>query len=372
LVFRKQKKVGLLTRIVILVNYFFVALLLLSYLSIYIDPLNITFIAFLGLAYPVLVAVNLIFILIWLIAVKKYIFISLIAILIGWNFLGKHFQFSGSNEKPGSNNIKVLSFNVKNLANSNSNMENKTLRDKIFRFIAEEKSDILSLQEFYVFTENNEQFVEELKDQVGLQHVYYHNYRKKPGKIDALILFSNYPIVHKGTVGIDKERVFTIYIDILKGSDTLRIYNVHLESIRFKDEDYTFVSEIGKQSPMKEDFKKGWMNIIRKLNLAFQKRSSQVKALKNHINSSPYPVILCGDFNDTPSSYAYHELSSGLNDAFMESGRGFGNSYAGNLPPLRIDFILYDTQFSSSEFEVHNESRLSDHYPITSIITLSD
>jgi endonuclease/exonuclease/phosphatase family metal-dependent hydrolase len=89
------------------------------------------------------------------------------------------------------------------------------------------------------------------------------------------------------------------------------------------------------------------------------------------IEQSPYPVIICGDFNDTPSSYTYHQLSEGLIDAFKESGNGIGHTYGGALPSFRIDYILHDERFKSTRFNTIR-SKFSDHYPITTSLKLQE
>ena len=90
----------------------------------------------------------------------------------------------------------------------------------------------------------------------------------------------------------------------------------------------------------------------------------QVDDVSQHINNSPYPVIVCGDFNDTPVSYTYHQLSKNLNDAFVESGKGINYTYSGILPVFRIDYILYDDFFKSHDYNV-NKIKISDHYPVS-------
>src|SRR5207253_3238831 len=127
--------------------------------------------------------------------------------------------------------------------------------------------------------------------------------------------------------------------DIVVGNDTFRVVNTHLESIRFKPEDYKFIENIGAES---EEELNGSINILRRMKRAYTKRAQQVSVLKNEITGSSYPVILCGDFNDTPNSYTYNVLSDGLSDSFRQSGKGFGRTYAGIFPSYRIDYILHD------------------------------
>ena len=160
---------------------------------------------------------------------------------------------------------------------------------------------------------------------------------------------------------------FGIYTDLIKGTDTFRLYNLHLESIRFRNEDYQFVEDVTTGQAEKKALGEVSKSILRKLHYAYLIRAKQTSVVEASLAECPYPVIICGDFNDTPLSYAYHKISSGLEDAFIKSGHGFGNTFAGKLPPVRIDFILYSTDFQSYDFRIPG-IHLSDHFPITVFI----
>ena len=97
---------------------------------------------------------------------------------------------------------------------------------------------------------------------------------------------------------------------------------------------------------------------------AIIKRAEQAATLREHLNQCPYPVIVCGDFNDTPVSFTYRTVRGDLKDSFTESGKGTANTYNGKLPSFRIDYILYSPKFTSYNFEVSTLNH-SDHYPIS-------
>ena len=354
-----------------MLNYLFGLALVLAYLSSYVNPEQFVFIAFFGLAYPVLLLANILFLLYWLVLGKRYFILPLLLILLGWNHAQRHYQFRGETlDNTDKYSVKVLSYNVKNLSNNNQGVENKLLRDSIFQFLGKERPQILCMQEFLIPSKNFSQGLNNLKEETTLPNVYYDNYGLETQEIDGLILLSRYPIINKGSVAIEDDFIFSIFVDLIIKEDTIRVYNTHYESIRFRNEDYKFVSGLTENGLGEQKFSEGSINIMKKLARAFRKRGMQVEILEKHMQLSPYPIILCGDFNDTPSSYVYRTTSGDLKDAFIESGKGYNNTYAGQLPPLRIDYILCDPQMDIYDYSTHYDFQKSDHYPISCIITL--
>ena len=183
-------------------------------------------------------------------------------------------------------------------------------------------------------------------------------------RLDAIITFSRFPILSSQQIEKDDRHNYCLVSDLLVLGDTVRLYNIHLESVRLKHEDYRFIDDLDLQFEQNENIKEGSRRIFLKLRTAYARRALQVKNLDVHISQSPHPVIICGDFNDTPCSYTYQVLSKKKRDAFMQNGSGLGNTYAGGLPSLRIDYIRFDPVFKSLDFTV-GKYRLSDHYPIS-------
>jgi len=353
----------------LLVNSLVALFLLLSYFSVYINPKSFSIIAFFGLGYPVILAINLLFVLFWFFVKPKFSFISIVFILLGWNHIGRLVQFNSTTEiDTNSKQINILSYNIQNFVKENTSttkyIESSEIQQGITKFIGRQKADIICLQEVLYDKENFSQFPEQLGEKFDCPHSFSRNYYpKRSGKIDALMILTKFPIINKGHFEYH-EKTIGIYCDIMANGDTIRLYNLHLASIHFRREEYDFFSDITKQQNQ-EEFKTNTRQIISKMNTAFIKRGNQTNILTEHISKSPYPVIICGDFNDTPSSFAYHEISKNLNDAFVESGKGFGITYAGkDFPAFRIDYIFHNKQYSSVNFTKHKIS-FSDHYPIS-------
>jgi endonuclease/exonuclease/phosphatase family metal-dependent hydrolase len=138
---------------------------------------------------------------------------------------------------------------------------------------------------------------------------------------------------------------------------------MHIASIRFSYDDYDFI-ENADYRQNENELKKGFSTIYHRLSNAFVKRSVQSKIVLSHIEKSPYPVIVCGDFNDSPISYCYQSFSDQLIDSFKEAGNGIGSSYAGTMPSYRIDYVFHSEEFKAIRYNTLKE-KLSDHYPVT-------
>lgn len=362
-----KRKSSLISKLFWLINIVCAIGLLAAYMSAYVNPEITSLFGFFGLAYPLILLANILFLLIWLIMGRRKLILSLFVILIGFNPLMRHLQLLPGREAPKDETVvKLLSYNVKNMSNSNMGIVKAEVRDSIEGFISHEAADITCLQEYSEKGGEFSRAFTDLSQATDYPEFHYMNYiPAKNYRIDALVILSKFPILDSGYLAIPgSDHVYGIYADLLMHNDTVRLYNLHLESIRFRDEDYQFVDNVTSGQAEKESFKQGSKSIYTKLSNAFKKRAIQTEVVTKHLSDCPYPVIICGDFNDTPLSYAYHKISSGLEDAFVESGYGLGNTFAGKLPPIRIDFILYSDVFTSYDFNIP-DILLSDHYPVS-------
>lgn len=366
---KKRKRPGIVSILLLLFNTLVIIALLLAYLSNHVSPSVIWALPFFGLIYPYLILLNAAFIIFWAVRKRWYFLFSLVAILSGWNHLSRTFRISdGGDFQDGVHYIKLTSYNVKNLSNDNVDLVNKDIRRRIIGYLNSTGSDLLCLQELMIIHPDPGRFIDSLSEVFELPHHVYAPYSEKnTRRLDAIFIFSRFPIINSGKLSFENEYNYAVFADIIAEDDTFRLYNIHLESIRLRQEDYTFISGLDLQFEKDENIKENSLRIFRKLKTAFAKRAVQVKNLQASIIQSPHPVILCGDFNDTPNSYAYHTLTRNLNDAFLESGRGFGNTYIGKVPSFRIDFILFDDNFHSREFK-RDFVKYSDHYPISCYI----
>jgi endonuclease/exonuclease/phosphatase family metal-dependent hydrolase len=318
--------------------------------------------AFLGLLYPFLLLVNIIFIIIWIIQKSKLFLISLLGIIIGLDFLTNlvHIDFNSKDPDYSDKSIKILSYNVR-VFDLWSWSNEKNISNKIFHFIRNSRSNIVCLQEFYSKEEQGKNAADSLLNHsvLSYSHIAYAIRDNRPTNY-GIATFSSFPIVSKGEVKIRMEDNYCIYSDIIIENDTLRIYNIHLESIHLGEQDYQLIENIDTEDT--PDLK-GLRSIYWKFKKSYIKRALQVNTIVAHLNTCRYPVILCGDFNDTPYSYVYKQLTNKLTDAFRHSGNGTGNTYINKYPAFRIDYILHSPKLKSFGF-YSEKIKLSDHYPV--------
>ena len=289
--------------------------------------------------------------------------ISTVTILIGWTFVGKNLQLF-EKEIPAEvleKSFKVISFNVegfrqRNTVQSNGNMLN------IFDFLHEEDADIICMQEFVVNPWSTDLTEKNLIKQFGKTPYFQIDYQGK-GWYSSIATFSKYPIISKELVYADGTTNACMYSDLLIGTDTVRVYNGHLKSVGFQNDEKQFLKNVVRTEYDRSDIR-AVKSIIRQMKAASIARARQVEILSSHIAQSPYPVIICGDFNDPPTSFSYRKVRGKRKDAFVEAGSGRGTTYnIGRITSLRIDFILYSDVFKAYSYE-SPRVLLSDHFPV--------
>ena len=316
-----------LNRILFIINSLLLLLLLVSYIVPKVNPEFFWYISLLGIIFPLLLILNTLFAVYWIISWKKYFWANVVIITLGLSHIDKivanqknQIDFEELSELQNNKKhqfdqlINIMTYNVR-LFNQNENLNDDKIENKILDMVKEEKPDILCFQEFNLTEKTKEIF-------------NLFNYKRNND--NKLQILTNYKVLKSGYI---QSKNICIYNDIVL-NDTIRIYNIHLQS-----------------------------NWVKTMKYSYQKRVNEAIKIKKHINKSPYPVIICGDFNDTPISYTYSQLKNGLLDSFEESGIGIGNSYV-SIPTLRIDYILHSKEYKSYNYK-KNKYKLSDHYPIS-------
>ena len=355
------------------VNVVAVLVLLLTYLAPRVSPTTAWPLAVLAFSFPYQLMAHALLLAWWAFFRRKRMLLSGIALLLGIGHVGNAVQFFGSSEPDvdvKGTPVKLMSYNVR-LFDLYNWAGNKRTRNAIFEQFKREDADILCLQEFF---QSNDKRYFRTRDALlrefrytGVNERYSLNARFD--QHFGIATFSVHPIVGRGHVPFKrKTNNMCIWTDIAVKKDTLRVYNAHLASYHFGDADYKFIADLDGDTKA-DSLKSGGWRILMRVKEGAIHRAEEVKAIAEHMQTSPHPVVFCGDINDVPMSYAYHVLRGDMDDAFVESGRGLGGTYLGKLPKLRIDHILHDPAIASWDFHVLPEE-LSDHSAIAATIAV--
>ncbi len=355
--------------------------MLLSYLSVYINPIKSSVPLFFGLYFIPIAAVNFLLFIIALVHKSRSAWIPIIVLLPSLLFAETFFKI-GSTQVPEKEGIKlkIESYNVgmfssaskTNDSNNKNSPEAKTgirkrrseNRNAVMQHIRNNTAEIVCLQEVYV--ESKKQIDTLLKKE--FKYRYYHIFKLGNGHYFGNLTLSKFPISASGKISFPQSTNLSIYTDIVHYGKTIRIYNNHLESYNV-----SFTGLIKKfnrkNNPHREEIKNELIEVHEKMRNTFIKRSEQVDKILATINESSNPAIICGDFNDTPMSYTYYQLSKGRKDSFKEAGNWFAGTYIPVWPLLRIDYILFPQEY---EGVTHTtlKADLSDHYPIIAEIII--
>jgi len=354
-------------------NLLAVIILLVTYLSPHVSPVNVWPLAVLAMTFPYQVIVHLAFLLWWFVFRRKRMLLSGVALLIGWGHVTDHFQLVGRSAAPNEitgTPVKLMSYNVRVFDLYNWS-HNKATRDAIFALFRRENSDILCLQEYFHspdrrYFRTTEDLLKDFRYRYAHEHfTQFGRFRSKFG----IATFSVWPIVRKGEIDFpDNPNNQCMWSDIAVRGDTIRVYNAHMASYYFGDADYNFLDALDTDTKA-DSLKSGGRRILRRLRSGLMRRADEVAIITKHMETSPHPVVYCGDMNDVPMSYSYSMLREDLSDAFTESGSGMGGTYIGKLPSLRIDHILHGPELESWDFHTVADE-LSDHHAVTTIIAV--
>jgi len=315
------------------------------------------------------------FVFFWLVIKPRLAFISVVALLLAYkparNIIAMRLPGPFAQAKP-QNTIRVITWNVAQF-NVMEDKKNPGVKKDMVDQVNYYQPDIACFQEMVAEDSavkdhgHMDEFLEKLKFSN-----YFYSYNVKEDFWGyahfGIIIFSKYPIINKQTISWypnDYNSIFQ-FVDIVKGADTIRVFNIHLQTLRFSKANLKYIDQptVEDQTAIRES-----KNIIGKFKKGFLKRRLQAERIRAEIEKSPYPVIVSGDFNDVPNSYAYYTIGKGMKNAFVEKGSGLGRTFSGISPVLRIDNIFVDDEMEVLQFNLIKK-KLSDHFPIIADVQL--
>ena len=375
-VFRKFTK-----RVFIIINIILSGLFLLACCNAFLLPHQWWFIALLGLTFPFLLILVASFCLFWIIFRSRWALLSLVTLIIGYSnirsLVGFHYGKVIKEEKP-EGAIRILTWNVswfdEQLKTGKSRI---SYRNQMLDFIREKNPDVICFQEYFEphsrrYPYNNRTDITKLGYPYSM--VVYDYTGWKNAWQTGIAIYSKFPVTdsihirYPGPLNL-RAAESLIGTDINFNGRIIRVFTTHLQSVLFKSNDYRNIELIksGSSDSMLEASK----SVALKLAQGYRFRSQQVNIVRHQLDTSPYPEIICGDFNDVPNSYTYFKIKGDRKDAFTEAGKGIGRTFSNVAPTLRIDYIMTDKRFEVQQY-MRYFVPYSEHYPVMADLTLRD
>ena len=336
-----MKKLSFIDKIIFFFNSLAALGLVIEYALRYISPINYPITAVFTLGTPVVIIINIVFVIYWVIKLKKQFLLSTIVLLAGFSILHSFVKFSKKSIAL-NNDVKIMSYNVR-LFNAYGWSKKDSLNFKIYQLIKDKDPDILAIQEFYP------------EKKLDIKYPYSVVIKNSKNSAASQAFYSKYKIIKKGSLNFVESGNNGIFADIVIQKDTIRFYNIHLQSFSI--------------DTRKENFgEKDSESLLNRFKYKFKQQADQTELILEHQEKSPYRTIIIGDFNNNAFSWVYRKLKDGKKDAFLEAGSGLGKSF-NYFFPLRIDFILTEPEMKVNSYKTYH-LKYSDHFPIMARINL--
>ncbi|MBU1822767.1 MAG: endonuclease/exonuclease/phosphatase family protein, partial [Bacteroidetes bacterium] len=317
---------------------------------------------FMMLSLPLLFVFHLVFLLVWAALAPRRIPYTLLILALGFPFLSRTFQWNSADAPAAPPRLKVMNYNVLrfNMHDYESG-KNKSNTEQMRTWLAQQDADVICFQEFYHYAHGKGLNFTSLLRKAGYKyHVSQtlHNRASSDYEL-GLAVYSRYPVIAKKDTFFGGQNGL-LQADILWQKDTVRVIDVHLYSMTLK------LGQLARQKEL-EGVKRETRGTLRQMRRGYVNRAEEVGLLESWIRETPTnrPIIVCGDFNETPYSYVYGRMNSLLTNAFEVKGRGFGFTF-NQLPYfIRIDHQFYTANhLELHNFDVLNKIPYSDHYPV--------
>ncbi|WP_406684750.1 endonuclease/exonuclease/phosphatase family protein [Seonamhaeicola sp. MEBiC1930] len=335
-----------MNKIIYFINIVAALVLLFSFVLPFLPPKTFAVLSVLNLGVSFLIILNILFALYWLIRLKRQFVLSALILFLGYFLFGSLYKFSASKHVESESNFKVMNYNVR-LFNLYDWIKDDNIQTNIVDFIKTEAPEILCVQEYHPHKNIDLSF-------------FKYKFEKLSGKTIKYgqAIFSQFPIINSGSIEFPNTGNNAIFADVVKDTDTIRIYNIHLESLHINAD---------VESLKNEDSER----LLKRVGSTFKMQQFQTELFLMHKKQCKHKMIVCGDFNNTAFSFVYRKVKGDLQDTFKEGGNGFGRTYDFKFFPVRIDFIFADEIFNVNGFKSF-DAHYSDHFPIMTTLALEN
>ena len=346
-----MKNLSWFNKVIFFLNVVLIFVTFIAYALPFLAPESFPILSVLTLFMPIFFVLNAMFFVYWALQFKKRLILSGLVLLLGITFINKFYKFSVPTFSVEEKDFTVMSYNVR-LLNVFNWIDRDDVPADIVDFINDKNPDILCIQE-YAPSANIDLKV--------YQHRYIYTIGNKIKSGQAI--FSKFPIINQGNIIFPNSSNNVVYVDIIKGKDIIRVYNMHLQSIKISPD----VNEIDENIDAINQKKS--QKLLNRISKAFKQQQQQAEIFREHKMKSIYPTIICGDMNNSAFSYVYRSIKGNMKDSFEEAGTGFGATYKFRYYPARIDYIFADEKMTVKNFESFPSFINSDHFPIMARLT---
>lgn len=343
-----MKNLSWFNKLAFFCNIVLTVLTFLAYVLPFLAPTWFPFLSVLTLILPLFLILNALFFIYWAIQIKRQMILSGLVLLMGITFINKFYKFSSKNLEASDKDFVVMSYNVR-LLNLFNWIPRDNVAQDILHFVNDNNPDVLCIQEYSTSA----------SAKIDLKIYPYRAIFMKGDKIKTgNAIFSKFPIVNEGKMEFPKSNNDAIFADIKIGKDLVRVYNIHLQSIKISP-DVTEISENVEGINQEKS-----QQIFKRISEAFKKQQEQAEIIMEHKKTCKYPLVICGDMNNSAFSYVYRGVKGDLQDCFEQAGKGFGQTYNFRYYPARIDYIFAGNNMKVKSFTNFPDFVNSDHLPV--------
>ena len=320
------------------------------------NPASHPLIATLGLTFPLVLAINAAFLVFWAFFKLRRVVIPLVGFVLCFGPVRAYLPLN-VNPAPTDSCLKVLSYNTYMWGGLEANDEQ---RWEMLNYVKQMDADIVCLQEAN-FGGRFQNTIDSL-----LNSIYpYHNFMDKTAIFDRLAVYSKFPILRSQRIMYPQGDDFSQACWVALPKDTLLVVNNHFVTTGLTDEQRHDFKSMLKGNLKTRQMSGLGKSLMHKLGEFARLRAPQVECVAQFVNKHKgHSVVLCGDFNDSPISYARHRMAQELTDCYVSSGNGPGISYHRNAFYVRIDNIMCSEDWRPVKCVVDDKVKTSDHYPI--------
>ena len=322
-----------------------------------LNPADHPLLSTLGMTLPVFLLINLVFLFFWLVFKWRMMWISVLGLVLAYVPISIYMPLNSSQDIP-EGALKIISYNV---CAYGGNFKYDDGFEKVRDYLVEEKPDIVCIQEDidtwrrYVFLHYEKTFA--YNDTMVIAN--------NPQSYNALGIHTKYPIIHRERIAYPSKANGSVAWWLKVGDDTLIVVNNHFESCHLNKDDRAQYLQMIKGKMPRDSVREESKLLLVKLAEANAKRSGQIRTVRQYaLDHGQYPVIVCGDFNDSPISYSRHAMAEVLTDCYATTGKGIGLSYNQKAFSFRIDHFFCNDKLQPYCCEIDGKMDASDHNPL--------